>query len=843
MRAALRVVLWSSVAIGWACTEPVDPLSSPAAEDTSALADLPGPSDDAADSESPEDVAKDEVADAASPSCPPPPVEAGQVRARALGCAGDLPEGPLAAGRVGDLVLENAVARFVVRTGPHGHAVMGLLGGGLVDAVRVRDGAQLGPDQLREWVMTAGFQLISPDVVEVASAGDSGEARVRVAGGLSPFPTIQAALPFIAPEVRAELVYQLLPDSPTLELQLWLWPLGSDPVPGVLAADLTFFGGDLDTFVPGLGAHDLPESTLAPTVGYAPSHPGVTAGAYASGSVDERQLLNLGPIRGALHPAVTVEPGGTLVSRYLSVASSPDLSAAMAAVASHLGEPTRAVSGSLVGAEAGDVVFALDAAGQPLTWCLPGPDGAFACDVPAAATALAGGWIGSGPAERGGAGQLGEPTAIDDSPALVPEAPYARLTLAAHSGPTQVAFRANLSAPGLSRRDVVSDGATPLTVRLPPGEWTVTVGHGPFWTRHQETVVLQPKAKVDVDAGLAAVVDATKYASADLHAHSELSPDSDVPVARRLREMAAEDLDLLVMTEHDFVADADAWADRLLLPPERILVAGVEVSTMHLGHFNTWPATADSVAAGEGAPVWFGWTWPQLFSGLDGAVQCNHPRFSSGYAAFFSELPLSPATPVGDVGCQLLEVLNGFAAEDNPQVLADWLNLLAAGARIGPTGTSDAHKERDPIGHPRTLIRLGPKGRTKEALLADLLLGRVIATAGPLLELEVSRSGAVYGPGDVVPAGAALTASVTISAPAWMNLGTLVVYGGLVPLLTTAVDGVEADSAGLKRVTFPIDLSSGLPAFLVAVHRDAPPSPPSTHAPAWAVTGAVWLTQ
>jgi len=64
--------------------------------------------------------------------CAPGALAAGQTRAKPIACAAELLTGRLAAGRVGDLLLENARVRLVVRGPGEGFAMYGMSGGGIV---------------------------------------------------------------------------------------------------------------------------------------------------------------------------------------------------------------------------------------------------------------------------------------------------------------------------------------------------------------------------------------------------------------------------------------------------------------------------------------------------------------------------------------------------------------------------------------------------------------------------------------------------------------------------------------------------------------------------------------
>ena len=777
-----------------------------------------------------------------APDCPPPPVAPGAVRARILSCEEELPTGRLASGRVGDLVVENSRARFVIRSGTEGHAIMGLTGGNLVDAVLIDGaGAQIGSDGLREYVTSAFFYMLRPDAVTVTDSGDGGTARVRVTGSLQAFPTVHTVLPVPAPEATLSHEYVLRPDETALEIVTKLTAGSGD---AVQIADVMFFGGETELFIPGFGAWGLPEAATVPTAGAAPAFPAAGSPAYATGAAVPRELVNLTAIRGFLYPPVEVPSDGTgaEVTRILAVSAT--LSGAMAAVRDALEQPSKPISGVVEGHFDGVGVDALDGEGAPLTRCAVDADGAFACRVPEETEAVRARWTGSGTGERGGPGQVGPSVPAGDGLTVGPP-PNGSVTVSL-AGDATHAFRLSAWPAGGAggkedRRHLVSLGE-PLTVRLPPGDWDLWVTHGPLWSRHHAVITVAAGGEQQVTATLSQVVKASGWISADLHVHSDRSPDSDVTPTRRLRGAAAEALDYVVTTEHDFVGDASTAG------PDGLLVrTGVEVTSMHLGHFNVWPAIPDPSLAGMGAPRWFDHETAESLLGalhdLPGGplVQCNHPRFESGYLAYFDVVdPAEPATLPAALRCDLLEVVNGFAHADTPQVLADWMVLLKAGYRMTATGVSDTHDTRGFVGNPRTLVRLeGPA--TTDAVELALREGRAIATAGPFLSIELlGVEGERAGIGDTLATSGEVTARITLAAPDWLALGEVhVVVDGDEVFAEDLADLPASSGARTWTKEIPVTVVAG--GFVLAWHGGTAASPPGTHQPGWAVTNPVWV--
>ncbi|MGM0578612.1 MAG: CehA/McbA family metallohydrolase [Myxococcota bacterium] len=811
------------------------------------------------------DAGPDATVDAdAIPTCPPAAPATGEVRARTLGCPEDLTEGLLAAARPGDVVLENAVSRFVIRTAAEGHALMGLTGGNVVDAVRMEDGAQVGGDGLREYVMTADFHLLAPDGVAVVDDGSAGVARVRVTGTLEPFVTVMEAFPVtLDPEtVIMEAEYVLRPDEPVLELRSRFLATAEDRPVTVTAWDLAFWGGELRQFLPGHPDPELPSAGFAPLLGATPVSPDVDLPSYASAADLSRQVLNLGPVKGFNFDPVDADADGGEVVRWLAVGGrdGDDLAGALAAVAERSGAPLKRASGTVQGdAWPGVVVEARDDDGAPVARCRPDPEGTFDCRVPAEATRLVAVWLGESAGDPGGTRIEGADAAVGEG-VTVPAPEPATLTLRVTDGeaaPVPFRLTAQRDGPDGVEEHRVVDADGEASVRLPTGEWEIWVTHGPRHAWHHEAMSLAPGDLAERDVALPQVVDTPGWVAADLHVHTEQSPDSDVPTARRLVGALAEGLDYMVASEHDFVADHGPWHARAGVGGRLVVRSGVEASTMRLGHFNVWPLTVDPSLSGQGAPGWHGiemdGLWDLLGVGDGRIVQCNHPRFGSGYEAFFDALGLDEATPDDLLACDTMELVNGGRPhEDTPQVLADWSGLLDRGIRVTATGTSDTHRTDEPVGVARTWVRVGDladdfhgaaPGDAATAVEDALRAGRAVASVGPFatvtLVTDDDREAAI---GDTLEdPGAAVTARVEVQSPAWMPLGTLeVLVDGEVVREEDLSATEPSDGRHHAVIEVPVTVD-GSDRWVAAWHRDAPAPNPGAHRPPWVVTNPVFV--
>jgi hypothetical protein len=723
--------------------------------------------------------------------CPAEPPGHGEVRARVLACDADLPTGRFAVARTGDIVLENSLSRFVIRTGSEGEAIYGLVGGGLVDAVLMEDGEQVGADPLREVAITSAFWLIEPEAVEVVADGSDGEARVQVRGGWKSLATIHEILP--SPRPSDELVHEwvLRPDAPVLDL------VTRDPEGGDVAViDLQFWSGEVRPWIPGHGAFGLPSFGGAELLAFESLG---TVPAAAFGATEPFFLVHYGPLLGLSHS------GSGQVVRSFSLGS--DLASAMAP---HW--QTQALETTMDTVPPGARYEVRDEDGAPLTRCTPDGTGAVSCDVPPGAGEAV--WVGDGTGDWGGSDQQGQPAIVH----VTADGAY-RLT--------------GLRSDGLRR---VLAGAGESRFLLPPGEWELSVTRGLDWPVVQSSAVLEGGDEIQVAAPLAPVV-VHGWLAADLHLHTEWSADSQVRTHSRLVGAAAEGLDLVVLTEHDAVHPADDSPSDLLM-----VVSGVEISTMGLGHFNAWPMVHEPDLAGGGAIAWHGADLQTLYGLVpeDALLQCNHPRFvDGGYAALFDTLDLDEDTPLEQVQCDAVEVINGFASENTEAVLADWMLLLDRGLRITATGTSDSHVADDYPGHPRTLLQVEGEF-TAEAAWRALREGRAIATAGPFLGVVLTGSdGSSADIGDTLSTAGDIVATAVLAAPEWMELGTVDLYANGEIFATFDASEIEA-VGGLSEQHWSANVPTDA-RWVVAFHHGASEvSPGARHSPL-AVTNPIWV--
>ncbi len=805
--------------------------------------------------------------------CAPAPATAGTVRARPLACADDLPHGRMAAARVGDLVLENARARFVVRKGPHGHAMAGLLGGNVVDAVALdTKGAQIGVDQLFEWIAAAGFYLVSPEQIEVTHDGsgkdaDGPVAIVRVKGKLAPFPVVLAALPLEPPAATVQHEYLLRPDSTRLEIRTTIVPTTKQQET-IMVADIGLWGGAVEVYRPGKGdGHNtLPTPTMLQTIGLAPIDRDPLTLPCAVGFMGSVSSFDAGAIQAFVQTDSKVPAEGRAFRRFLVAGGDdgPDLASAMATAGEPLGQVFGTLKGTIAGMRAGVEVEILGPKSAPLTRCRPDAAGAYRCRVPTTAAAVRTIWIGNGNSQAGGAGQTADAAGKAFTVAAGAEAsldltapPAATLQVKVKDSagvglPFQLIAQpqGDIAAAG-SRTFVDADGDA--TFELPAGAWKVWLHHGPEFSVHEAEVAVAAGKATSVDATLLRVLETDGWIAGDFHIHAEHSVDSNVPNRQRLVDAAAAGIEYAVATDHDFVTDYAPFLQETGLVGRLTVASGVEVSTIALGHHNTWPVAPQPDVAGNGAPAWFGKPAKDLQTLLRGGdpkrvVQVNHPR---GAQSYFEGIGLGPKTDVAELAFDAIELLNGKRMGDTEAVLADWFALLTRGLSITVTANSDTHSLSAGTGGVRTYVWVGKDGAGKgrdvqgvfTAAQADEALrkGRAVASAGPLLELELDAGGPKAGIGEaLITAKTEMTVRARLQAPDWMPLGTLELYRDGALVHKVEVTGTPV-AKGRRLAVVEFAAKPKTSGWWVALHRPkGKGSNPVVSDEPWATTNPVY---
>ncbi len=182
-----------------------------------------------------------------------------------------------------------------------------------------------------------------------------------------------------------------------------------------------------------------------------------------------------------------------------------------------------------------------------------------------------------------------------------------------------------------------SDAAGKALTRVPPGKYTVYFSRGTEYELDSHEIEIKPGAVATISATLRRSVKPIGYMSGDFHLHALGSIDSGLDYNTRVISIAAEGLDLVVATDHNYISDYEPYILSNQLKPWLKSVIGLELTTFEGGHFNGFPLKRDISSMNRGSMQWQERPPQELFDTLreNGAygpdktiVQVNHPRDS-----------------------------------------------------------------------------------------------------------------------------------------------------------------------------------------------------------------------
>jgi hypothetical protein len=311
-----------------------------------------------------------------------------------------------------------------------------------------------------------------------------------------------------------------------------------------------------------------------------------------------------------------------------------------------------------------------------------------------------------------------------------------------------------------------------------------------------------------------------------------MSLDSTVPLAERLRSIAAEGIEIALSTDHDFVTDYGPVIEHLGLQDWLAYKAGVETSSLTYGHINAWPLTPDYDRAAGGAFEWYDLGPDGVFALMretvdDIVIQINHPR--NGSSGLFDVIDFDPNlgralqdpgalgfpdSDFNDFNFDAIEVGNDFNSDQFAASFDDWLSLVASGHPAAATGSSDSHGKGAFIGNSRTYVFVGDGNDTAQtvdlaAVDQAIKQRKVVVSQGAFVTagIEVPGTGLPAAPGALVDLSGQSEAIVHIKvqAPPWMPLSRIRVFAGRVEALSNVLD--PSDTAAIRfdaTLTIPI---------------------------------------
>ncbi len=220
----------------------------------------------------------------------------------------------------------------------------------------------------------------------------------------------------------------------------------------------------------------------------------------------------------------------------------------------------------------------------------------------------------------------------------------------------------------LERVLLAPHGATSTTLR--PGKYTVYASRGLEYDLPSQVIEVKAGQTANVALTVTHVFQTPGWVSADFHVHSANSVDSDMGLRDRVTSFAAEGVDFMASTDHNYVTDFQPTIDALQLNDWVRSTVGIELTSLEMGHFNAFPVQVLPGPVGHGSFRWFYRPPGELFAQLRGlgkdssktVVQINHPRDTIlGYLNAFNYGTYTgfPTDPVGSFGLDMTPQADG----------------------------------------------------------------------------------------------------------------------------------------------------------------------------------------
>jgi hypothetical protein len=815
---------------------------------------------------------------------------------------------------VGDWVLANSRVRFVVEGArasdgydPHGCSV--------IAADRHRPPGQPPESRFGEMVLLLNFRGTGCDRMELVSDGaDDGIAAIRATGRdeLLPYAASLFSPGTEPPPLHASVFrdYALQPDQDALQLTLTVRNDGADELQLDAPYAAMAMNRGLRHWLPGSGFDDdlgkmNPRAEFYGAVGERVS--------YSLLNLDSpfSPLINFAKVLFGQYAGVKVAPGQARAWRFLLAVGTGDAGSLQAAHARARGAQSNAarLAGSVVGPAgepiAGARVHVTDAAGQQVlsmarskrdgSWSAVLPPGNIAvravADDRAAGSAqplaLSSGGLESVELQLGAASRI-DVAGGDERGALPVK------VVAEPIGNGRANLPAALGEKSASQSVIAfaQDGRASLPVF--PGNWKVTVSRGFEYDVSVSTVVAPAGGAAQVPAQLHRVVDTAGWVSADFHVHAQNSIDGDDLLAEKVRAFAAEGVEVPVSTEHEYVGDFGPTVRALGLDAFMHAMAGTELTTTFVGHFNIFPLVPEPARVNRGAFEWYGRLVPDVIAearrrpaaGGAPVVQLNHPRAIG--MAYLDSVGFEPeqfaATAPGNAAhfmtaWDAMEVWNGHplsefdgcGAEDPPSCVVrhptrvDWFAFLDRGIRVTGTGNSDSHTASlRPVGYPRTYVRVAsdePAGVEDAAVVAAVKGQAATISGGPFLMVSApGTAGVPVGPGGTAVADGSggtrvVKLRIDVQAPVWMGpLSRVDVWRGDANARQGAVLAVSLDlkqgpyrdsGAAVRRVGTTVNVATPVDTWIVVTVRGAEKKAlrpvVEMDVPAFAIANPIWV--
>lgn len=372
---------------------------------------------------------------------------------------------------------------------------------------------------------------------------------------------------------------------------------------------------------------------------------------------------------------------------------------------------------------------------------------------------------------------------------------------------------------------VGSDGTAEIPAA--PGRYRVVASRGPEFTLAEQVIPVEGGKTSAATLTLDRVVDTRGFIGCDLHQHSAPSADSGVSTRERVLSNAAEGVECAVASEHNLIVDLGPIVHEAKLEPFFRSIVGDELtsdaSREPFGHLNAFPLEVDPKGDRGGAFAVRDKTAKEAFDAVralpgERVIQVNHPR--TGRTGYFDQYRFDVGSGVGaapgyDARFDAVEVWSGRYVKARSGVLDDFFALLRTSHPTTPTANTDTHGIfGQEAGYPRTYVKVAsddPARLDPAELVVGLRTRRdVVLTNGPFVTVHL---------GDVEQGGLATlpkqgaTLRIHVERAPWIDVNELILrVGNVVQTLPLAgkpgptgalIDDVEAQLLRPTRAAAP----------------------------------------
>lgn len=199
-----------------------------------------------------------------------------------------------------------------------------------------------------------------------------------------------------------------------------------------------------------------------------------------------------------------------------------------------------------------------------------------------------------------------------------------------------------------------ADGRAHINLR--PGSYTAYVSRGTEYSLFSQPIEVSAGGIARVQATIEHQMKVEGYLNGDFHMHAQGSIDSGLDYNERVISVAAEGVDVVVATDHNFISDYMPYIYRNNLQPFLRSIVGLELTTFEAGHFNAFPLRQDITSMNRGSMAWQDVPPQQIFDALREMgslgpdrtiVQVNHPRDS--LLGYFNQHYVNALTGVAEL--------------------------------------------------------------------------------------------------------------------------------------------------------------------------------------------------